>query len=70
VASKALERWETKVENCEDTPQALWPIAKSLMKRDSPKAPTTVHGPLGISLKQEANAISDCLEKHFTSRPV
>jgi hypothetical protein len=30
----ALERWETKVGNCEVTPQALWPIAKSVMKKD------------------------------------
>jgi hypothetical protein len=45
---KALERWETKVRNCEVTPQAVWPIAKSLTKNDGPKAPTAVHGPLGI----------------------
>jgi hypothetical protein len=31
---KALERWETTVGNCEVRPQALWPIAKSLMERD------------------------------------
>jgi DNA-binding transcriptional regulator YdaS (Cro superfamily) len=37
---KALERWETKVGNCEITPEVLWPIAKSLMKRDELKAPT------------------------------
>jgi hypothetical protein len=29
---KALQRWETKVGICEVTPQAMWPIAKSLMK--------------------------------------
>jgi hypothetical protein len=34
---KALEPWETKIENCEVTPQAIWLIAKSLMKRDRPK---------------------------------
>jgi hypothetical protein len=45
---KALER-ETKVGNCEVTPQTLWPIAKSLMKRDGPKAPVAVHGRLGIT---------------------
>jgi hypothetical protein len=33
-----LERWETKIENCEVTPQAIWPIAKSLTKRGGPKA--------------------------------
>jgi hypothetical protein len=44
---RALERWETKIENCEVTPQAIWPIAKSLTKRGEPKATTAIHGPLG-----------------------
>jgi hypothetical protein len=61
---KALEWWETKVGNCEVTPQGLWPIAKSLIKRDGPKAPTAVHGPLGI---ERANVITDCSENQFTS---
>jgi hypothetical protein len=39
ICRKALERWEMKIENCEVTPQAVWPIAKSLMKRDGPEAP-------------------------------
>jgi hypothetical protein len=34
---KALELWETKLCNCEATPQALWPIAKSLMKKTEPR---------------------------------
>jgi hypothetical protein len=46
---KAFERWETKVRNCEVTPQAVWRIAKSLMKRDGPKEPAAIHGPLGIT---------------------
>jgi hypothetical protein len=46
---KALERRETKAGNCEVTPQAVWPIKNSLMKRDGPKAPTAVHGPLAIT---------------------
>jgi hypothetical protein len=37
---RTLERWETKIENCEVTPHAIWPIAKSLTKRGGPKAPT------------------------------
>jgi hypothetical protein len=41
---------ETKVENCDITPQALWLVVKLLTKRDGPKAPTAVHGPLGIIL--------------------
>jgi hypothetical protein len=36
-----------KVANCEVTPQAIWPIAKSLTKRGGPKAPSAIHGPLG-----------------------
>jgi hypothetical protein len=40
---KALEQWETKAGNCGVTPQAVWPLAKSLMKRDGPKAPTAIH---------------------------
>jgi hypothetical protein len=31
---KAFERWETKVGNCDVTPQAVWPIASSFLKRD------------------------------------
>jgi hypothetical protein len=29
---KELERWETKIGNTEVTPQAIWPIAKSLLR--------------------------------------
>jgi hypothetical protein len=67
--SKAAERWETKVGNCEVTPQALWHIEKSLMKRDGPKTPTVVHGPSGITYHptEKVNVIADCLENQFTS---
>jgi hypothetical protein len=67
---RSPERWETKVGNCEVVPQAEWPIAKSLMKRDGPKAPTAVHGPLRITYHpyEKANEIADCLENQFTSR--
>jgi hypothetical protein len=66
---KALERWETKVGSCEVTPQALWPIAKSLLRRDGPKLPTAIHGPLGITYQpnEKTNVIADCLENQFTS---
>jgi hypothetical protein len=66
---KALERKETKVGNCEVTSQALWPIATSLMKRNEPKVPTAVHGPLGITYhpNKKADATVDCLENYFTS---
>jgi hypothetical protein len=64
---KALERWETKLRNCEVTPQAVWPIAKSLLRSDGPKAPTAIHGPSGLKFypMDKANAIEDCLEHHF-----
>jgi hypothetical protein len=45
---KALERWETKIGNAEVTPQATWPIAKSLLKRDGPRVRTAIHGALGL----------------------
>jgi hypothetical protein len=35
---KELEQWETKIGNVEVTPQAIWPIMKSLVKRDGPRA--------------------------------
>jgi hypothetical protein len=45
---RALESWETKSANCEVTPQAIWPIAKSLTKRGEPKAPSAIHSLLAI----------------------
>jgi hypothetical protein len=65
---KALERCETKLANTEATPQATWPLAKSLINRDGPRASTDIHGPLGIQFRQleKANAITGCLEKQFT----
>jgi hypothetical protein len=65
---KALERWETMLANTEVTPQAIWPIAKSLANTDGPRAPITIHGPLGLKfhLQNKANAIADCLENQFT----
>jgi hypothetical protein len=39
------------------------------MKRDGPKAPTAVHGPLGITYhpNRKADMIVDCLGNRFTS---
>jgi hypothetical protein len=67
TSRKALERWETKIANTEVTHQAIWPIAKSLMKRDGPKAPIAFRGPLNLTFHplEKANAIADCLEKQF-----
>jgi hypothetical protein len=46
----------------------MWPIAKSLLKRDGPRAPTAIHGASGLKfhLSEKANAIADCLEVQFT----
>jgi hypothetical protein len=65
---KALEGWETKVSSAEVKPQAIWPIAKSLLKRDGPRAPTAIHGAscLKFHPSEKANAIADCLESQFT----
>jgi hypothetical protein len=50
------------------TPQSIWPIAKSFLQRDGPRAPTAIHGPLGLKFisLEKANAIGDCLETPFT----
>jgi hypothetical protein len=45
VRKRALVRWETKLANCEVTPQAIWPVAESLSKMGRPKAPSAIHGP-------------------------
>jgi hypothetical protein len=65
---KALERWETKLGNAEVTSQAIWPIAKSPLTRDGPRAPTAIHGVSGLKFlpSKKANAIADCLEIQFT----
>jgi hypothetical protein len=65
TCQKSLEPWETKVGKCEVTSQALWPIAISLMERDGIKAPTAVHGLVGITHhpNEKANAIADSLKK-------
>jgi hypothetical protein len=45
---KALEQWGNHLGNCEVTPKAIWPPVKPLIKRDGPKTPTAIHGPLGL----------------------
>jgi hypothetical protein len=69
ICRGALEWWETKVGNSEVTLQALWPIVKSLVKRDGPRAPTAVHVPLGITYHpyEKANMTVNYLENQFTS---
>jgi hypothetical protein len=59
---------ETKISNAEVTLQAIWPTAKSLLRRDGPRAPTAIHGASGLKFlpSEKANAIADCLEIQFT----
>jgi hypothetical protein len=66
---KALERWETKLANTELTPPAIWLITKSLTNRVRPRAPTAIHGLLGLNYNpvDKANATADYLENQFTS---
>jgi hypothetical protein len=65
---KALERWETKLENTGLTLQTIWPIVKFLRNRDGPRAPAAIHGLLGLKYNpaDKANTIADCLENQFT----
>jgi hypothetical protein len=65
---KALERCKIKISDTEVTPHTIWPIAKSLLKRDGPRVPTAIHGPSGLKFhpSEKANAIADCLENQFT----
>jgi hypothetical protein len=65
---KALKRWEAKIGNAEVTPQVIWPIAKSPLKRGGPRALTAIHGASGLKFlpSEKANAIADCLEIQFT----
>jgi hypothetical protein len=66
--NKAFEWWETKKGNTKITPQAIWPIVKSFLMRDGPRAPTAIHGPSGLKFhpSEKANGIADCLENQFT----
>jgi hypothetical protein len=67
VRKRALEKWETKLTNCEVTPQAIWPIAESFLERGGPEAPSAIHGPLGPIFYpiDKANIVADCTENQF-----
>jgi hypothetical protein len=45
----------------------MWHIAKSLLNWDGPRAPTAIHGPLGLEFHpfQKVKAIVDCLENQL-----
>jgi hypothetical protein len=46
----------------------MWPIAESLIKRNGPKTPITILGPLGIIYrpKEKDNATAERIENQFT----
>jgi hypothetical protein len=69
IRKRALERWEIKLANCEVTPQAIWLIAKSLTKRDEPKASSAILGSLGPIFYSidKANIIAYCSDNRFTA---
>jgi hypothetical protein len=69
IDRKALERWESKIANTEVTPQAILPIAKSLMKRDGPKAPTAIRGLLGFIFHPLEKALQ-CLQNKVGTRRI
>jgi hypothetical protein len=62
-----LNGWIQKFANTEQTPQAIWPTAKSLSNRDGLSAPTAIQDLLGQKYHpvDKANAIADCLENQF-----
>jgi hypothetical protein len=68
IRRKAIEESQKNIGNCEVTPQSIWPVVKSLIKRDRPKAPTAIHGPLGLKYQplEKTSTIADCLENQFT----
>jgi hypothetical protein len=59
--------WETELENCEVTPQTIWPTSKPLSKRGGAKVPSAIHGPLSPIFypADKANIIAGCLENQF-----
>jgi hypothetical protein len=67
TSKRALDRCGKKLVNTEATPQAIWPIAKSLNTRDEPRAPTAIHGLLILKCNslEEAKAIENCSENQF-----
>jgi hypothetical protein len=67
---RALERWGKKKVTLRVTPEDIWLIAKSLLKRDGPRTPTAIHGASGLKFhpSEKANATADCLEIQFTQQ--
>jgi hypothetical protein len=63
-----FERWDIRLANTEVIPLAVWPIAKFLLKRSGPNAPSTIRDVLFLKFHAlyNAKAIVDCLENQFT----
>jgi hypothetical protein len=66
-SKRSTRKMTEKLANCEVTPQAVWPIAKSLTEKDGPKAQSAIRSPLGPICfpSHKANVTADCLENQF-----
>jgi hypothetical protein len=66
---RALERWKTRLESTEATPQAIWPIARSLLKGMG-QGHQLHSWYLGLKFHAtgKTNPIADCLENQTTAR--
>jgi hypothetical protein len=64
----AIEKWGKKLSNAEISPHAVWPLEKSLKRRDKPKAPSATQSPTGFKSFpfEKANMFVDCLESQFS----
>jgi hypothetical protein len=69
TCKKALQQWETKIANTEATLQAIWSIAKSLMKWYGPKVPTAIHGPFSLTFhpSEKTNAMPTFWKSSWTA---
>jgi len=62
---KAPERREKN--NCEVTPQAIWPTANCLMKKDRPKASVATLGLSGLKFLRKDKANATCVTNAMKS---
>jgi hypothetical protein len=68
TSSAVMKEREKEIGNCEVTPQAIWPVIKSHIKRDGPKAPTATRGPAGLKYQplEKATTTANFSEIQFT----
>jgi hypothetical protein len=61
---KALQRWGTRIGNCEVTPQTSWTTAKSRVKGDGQKAPAAIRALSGLKFNRDCGLLEK--KKQFT----